>query len=72
MTSRESRIWRTANITRAAIPSAPAAIPGDTYSTVTEHLSGLTPGLHTVQTQIFTANGTTIYNYDIIYRAYNR
>lgn len=37
----------------------------------TQHLSGLTQGNHTVQTFLFTSAGTTIYNYDITYRAYN-
>ena len=38
--------------------------------TQTESITGVTHGPHTVQTQVFTGNGGTAYNYTFTYQAY--
>ncbi len=38
--------------------------------TQVESLTGLAVGRHTVQTQVFSANGGTVYNYSLTYHAY--
>jgi hypothetical protein len=42
-----------------------------TTGTATGFLTGLSPGNHTVQTFLYTSNGTTVYNYDVAYHSYS-
>jgi hypothetical protein len=41
-----------------------------TAGTATGYLTGLAAGTHTVQTFLYTSNGTTVYNYDVAYHSY--
>jgi hypothetical protein len=41
-----------------------------TTGTATGFLTGLAAGPHTVQTFLYTSNGTTVYNYDVAYHSY--
>jgi hypothetical protein len=42
-----------------------------TTGTATGFLTGLGAGNHTVQTFLYTSNGTTVYNYDVAYHSYS-